>query len=118
MNRRNEASATGEVCSELMDGPANGPTHRVQEERRQSAETPAAGRATTEAGRGEARHESLEVPLLPERSPADSPAFSLVSHRRVLDRSRKSEQETFAGIRATSKARRAERAVARLAMDN
>jgi hypothetical protein len=61
----------------------------------------------------------LEVPLLPERSPADSPAFSLVSHRRVLDRSRKSEQETFAGIRATSKARRAERAVARLAtMDN
>jgi hypothetical protein len=82
--------------------------------------TSAAGRATVEACSGEARHGSMEVQLLsvpdPERPRADSPGFSLLLRSRPINRH---GEEIFAAIRATAKARRAERSAARLAvMDN
>ncbi|CAM0902773.1 unnamed protein product [Alopecurus aequalis] len=113
---RNDTSATGEMQVELMDPPANSPTSSPLE--RYSSLCHVLGEETSaaEASRGE---ESMEVQLLPERPPVDSPAFSLVPHSRVLKRRRKSEAQTFAAIRATAKAGRADRAAARLAtMDN
>ncbi|CAM0902771.1 unnamed protein product [Alopecurus aequalis] len=122
MHRRNEPSATGEMQVELMDPPENGPTPSPLQHHNSfrcvlEEEISTAGHvAATEASRGE---ESMEVQPLPERPPVDSPAVSLVSHSRVLKRRRKSEAQTFAAIRATAKAGRADRAAARLAaMDN
>jgi hypothetical protein len=97
------SACRGEAHGEPMEGhllpQANGtasstPLQRhspLRQERLQGKEeTSAAGHATAEACRGE---EFVEVQLLPERPPADRPAFSLVYHRRrrVLDRSRKTE---------------------------
>jgi hypothetical protein len=62
--------------------------------------------------------------LLPEYRPANSPTFSPLlhsnSHRRVLEMRRLGEEggDASPAVRATAKARRAERAAARLSAKN